>query len=162
MSGRPRYTVGVPLGERWRIYEQRRGKRPTELIIWANMIQRCYNPKNKGFKNYGGRGITVCARWRGPGGYANFLADMGKRPSCRHTIERRKNNLGYSKPNCKWATHHVQARNKRNNAFVTFRGKTQCITDWAKDVGLNVSTLYYRIARLGWPISRALTEAVNG
>ena len=145
-----------------RRYEQNRGPRSPEFGIWRDMIQRCHNPKNKAWKNYGGRGIAVCARWRGPGGFARFSADMGSRPSRRHTIERRKNNLGYSKSNCEWATYHAQARNKRSNALVTFRGKTQCITDWARDVGLNVSTLYYRIVRLDWPVSRALTEAVNG
>jgi hypothetical protein len=147
-----------------RRYEQNRGPRSPEFGVWRDMIQRCHNFRNRSWKRYGGRGIVVCTRWRGPGGFANFFADMGPRPSRRrrYTIERRNNNLGYTKSNCKWAVYHEQARNKCNNLFLTFRGRTMCLTDWANEVGLNISTLYYRVARLGWTISRALTEAVNG
>jgi hypothetical protein len=75
------------------------------------MRARCRNPKHKSWKNYGGRGIEVCARWDS---FQNFLDDMGPRPSPTHTLERRRNNRGYSKSNCRWATWAEQSHNRRN------------------------------------------------
>lgn len=73
------------------------------------MIQRCANPKNIAYPYYGGRGITVCARWQS---FPNFLEDMGERPPGT-TIDRRDNEKGYSKDNCRWATRQEQDGNKR-------------------------------------------------
>lgn len=75
------------------------------------ILQRCYNPKTKGWRNYGGRGITVCDRWRAS--FADFLADMGPRPSAAHSIGRIKNDLGYAPDNCRWETLAEQQENKR-------------------------------------------------
>jgi hypothetical protein len=77
------------------------------------MKQRCFNPRSKPFKNYGGRGITVCERWTGRDGFINFLNDMGKRPSLEYSIERINNNGNYEPSNCKWATQKEQLSNKR-------------------------------------------------
>lgn len=74
------------------------------------MKQRCGNRKNKSFKNYGGRGITVCDRWQK---FENFLKDMGSRPSNAHSLDRINNNLGYELSNCRWATWIEQANNRR-------------------------------------------------
>lgn len=83
-----------------------------EYTAWTNMITRCTNPKHNRWKHYGGRGISVCARWRGS--YEAFLADVGRKPSPSHSLDRYPNNDGnYEPTNVRWATDDQQARNKR-------------------------------------------------
>jgi hypothetical protein len=125
-----------------------------EYGIWAKMIQRCSNPKNPHYSNYGGRGIKVCAQWRI---FDNFITDMGDSPSDKHSIERIDNNKGYSPENCVWATADVQSRNKRNNQNLTFQGQTLCAADWARKFNLVEETLRKR-KRAGWCDECALTH----
>lgn len=122
---------------------------------WKNMVQRCYNPANSHFDSYGGRGIVMCDRWRES--FANFLEDMGEKPSPAHSIERRNNNEGYCKENCSWELIEVQANNKSNNRVFEFNGKRQTLAQWARDVGITRRTLALRIDRLGWSPQRAFT-----
>jgi hypothetical protein len=124
---------------------------PTHAI-WRGMLARCRNPNAKDFPRYGGRGISVCARWSL---YANFLADMGVRPAGL-SLERLRNDEGYSPENCEWATLKAQARNRRSNVLVTHAGVTATVAEWAEKTGLERKTLEYRI-RVGWPAERALT-----
>lgn len=123
---------------------RRHGGRTAEHRIWGMMLQRCTNPKNEAYKDYGDRGISVCDRWRQ---FENFFADMGPRPSPRHTIERANNNLGYSPLNCNWQTRKVQNRNYSRNRLITFDGLTMCVTDWAEHIGIPAPLLLARIGR---------------
>lgn len=119
------------------------------------MTGRC----RRGHKNYAARGIKVCDRWRES--FANFLADMGPRPSSRHSIERKDNNGHYEPDNCVWATSAEQLRNTRRTRKITFNGKTQCLRDWATEKGWPYTTLRNRFVR-GWSVERALTEPITG
>lgn len=86
------------------------GKRSPEFVCWDNMVRRCKNPNHDSYKDYGGRGITVCKRWLK---FKNFLADMGLRPAPHLTLERLENEKGYSLDNCVWANQSDQNRNRR-------------------------------------------------
>ena len=125
--------------------------------IWANLIQRCCNKKDKDYCNYGGRGISVCGRWLDS--FNNFLEDMGMPPR-GGSIDRLNNNGNYEPGNCRWTTRKEQARNRRTNKLITYKGKTRPIVEWSEEVGINRNTLLDRINR-GWSVERALTEPVN-
>jgi hypothetical protein len=130
-----------------------------EYIAWQSMKERCLNPLTRNYRNYGGRGITVCERW--VQSFQNFLEDMGQRPSPQHSLDRYPDNNGgsYEKANCRWATVAQQKRNTRRNRLLTFNGKTQCVTDWAAELRFPDSVLFKRIRR-GWSVERALTTPV--
>lgn len=111
--------------------------------IWNSMIQRCNNPKNKGYHNYGGRGIAVCDRWLE---FKSFLEDMGNRPEGL-TLDRIDNDRDYCKENCRWATYAQQNRNYRRNVFITINNETKCLKDWCQELNLNYSMVCSRIYR---------------
>ena len=122
---------------------------------WETMIQRCHNKNNPKYHLYGGRGILVCQQWRQ---FINFLDDMGEAPR-GHQIDRIDNDKGYCKSNCRWRTSKQQGRNRRDNRLITFQGKTQCLSEWADETGINRETISSRIRR-GISIEKSLTTAV--
>lgn len=130
------------------------GKATPEYSAWASMKSRCENPAARNFKDYGGRGIRVCAKWRNS--FEAFLADMGPRPSKQHSIDRIDNDGNYEPGNCRWATAKRQQRNKRSNHYVRFQGKRMTVIDAAELAGANVVLVRSRLKR-GWPIERALS-----
>lgn len=111
--------------------------------IWKTMHQRCTNANREEYKNYGGRGIVVCERWKS---FESFLEDMGHPPKGL-TLERQDNNGSYCKENCRWATRKDQLNNRRNNRTITAFGKTQSVTLWAQEKGIPVTTLRNRLFR---------------
>lgn len=125
---------------------------------WDMMKQRCTNPRDPAYHNYGGRGIEVCERWLH---FQNFLMDMGERPSLKHSIDRYPDANGpYAPGNCRWATRGQQNRNRRNNVLLTFNGETKCAADWADSIGMHRRTLLSRLLR-GYSTEEALTVRVG-
>jgi hypothetical protein len=132
--------------------------RTPEYDCWAHMIRRCYTPSTKHFENYGGRGITVCDRWRFS--FENFLADLGPRPSAAHSLDRENNDGNYEPGNCRWATAKEQGNNTRRNLYLTFQGQTLTATQWAERLGLGRGVINGRIAR-GWSAEKTLTTPLD-
>ncbi len=131
------------------------GSRTREYKIWAGMKKRCCNPAEPRYADYGARGIAVCERWMND--FPAFIEDMGPAPSTRHSLDRYPDRNGpYSKENCRWATAKQQARNMRNNIFLTYQGVTKLLVEWAEEYGLIYLTLFKRIKR-GWPMHEALS-----
>lgn len=128
-----------------------------EYGVWAEMIKRCTNPNYKRYKDYGGRGISVCDRWRK---FENFYADMGDRPKGT-SIDRIDNDGNYNPNNCRWATNKEQCRNQRSNVMLTFQGRTLCLSDWAVVVGIGRTTIRNRLSTLNWSVEKALTTPVR-
>jgi hypothetical protein len=124
-----------------------------EYRVWAGMISRCHSVSNDSYHRYGGKGIKVCRRWRNS--FVNFLEDMGKRPSLAYSIDRINNAKGYSRQNCRWATSGEQARNRRSSRMLTYKGRMQCATDWAKEYGIDREAFYARLDR-GWSLEDSL------
>lgn len=128
-------------------------KRTQVYRAWVGMFTRCCNTKYEKYPQWGGRGITICKKWNK---FENFLADMGHPPTKYHSLDRKDNDKRYCKTNCRWATPKQQARNKRNNRFITLNCKTQCLAAWAEEYDLKGSTIADRL-RHGWSIRKAIT-----
>ena len=127
--------------------------------VWLSMLSRCHCSGHSGYADYGGRGVTVCDRWRGAraggestgtvDGFHVFLADMGPRPSQKHSIGRLDNDLGYDPGNCAWQTQKEQMNNTRANTYILHNGEQLTITQWADRIGMNAARFRGAVARLG-------------
>lgn len=134
--------------------------RRAEYQTWSGMKQRCRNPKDAAYINYGGRGISVCDRWLES--FENFFEDMGPKPTPQYSLDRIDNDGNYCPANCKWATPKEQAANRRLSYspqyLITYNGQTKNLNDWAISAGLkHGKCLVYRLRR-GWPLDKALTQ----
>ncbi len=134
------------------------GKHPL-YKTWDGIKQRCLNKADHNYPGYGGRGIIICSQWVAD--FTVFVEDMGPRPSLSHSVERINNDGPYSPDNCKWATRLEQCNNRRDNLHITHNGRTQTLSQWAREYGVQGQTIIYRI-RNGWPIEEALTTKTAG
>jgi hypothetical protein len=129
-------------------------KQTRTYTTWAGMKNRCLNIKYHGYKDYGGRGITICEQWEI---FENFLLDMGCRPKGM-TLDRIDNTAGYSKDNCRWASLADQMNNTRGNYFVEYQGEQITLANLSRKTGVDYKLLQTRISMLGWPIDDAINR----
>jgi len=119
-----------------------------EYTVWSQMLARCTNPNTREWKYWGGRGITVCDRWRHS--FVHFFADMGRKPSAQHSLDRVNNDLGYSAENCRWATPKEQVKNRRVSysqklteaAVLDMRASGASAAVMAEKYGVSIWTVY--------------------
>lgn len=123
--------------------------------IYSGMKTRCYNTKDKAYKNYGGRGIKVCARWLGAEGFAHFLKDMGDRPKGKtrsgkrpkYSLDRIDHDGDYCPENCRWATWEEQENNRRYNILLKRGEKELSLSQWSRELEIPLSTIARRKAK---------------
>jgi len=130
-----------------------------EWNSWYQMLSRCTHSGNGAYPCYGGAGITLCSKWQGEKGFENFFQDVGEAPTPKHSLDRIDNSKGYEPDNVRWATAKQQARNRRGNRNLTAFGKTQCLSAWAEETGIQATTIVARIA-VGWDIKKVLSTPV--
>lgn len=134
---------------------KKHGKSKTKLYDrWCGMVARCHRETHSRYKDWGGKGITVCDRWRHS--FENFYADMGDPPKGM-TLERKDQKGGYSPENVIWASLKQQALNRSDNRRLTFDGKTLCVREWADLTGINYETIRGRLDINGWSVEKTLT-----
>ena len=137
------------------------GKTNTRLYqIWRGIKKRCYVPTHKYYKHYGGRGIIVCDEWKN--NFMNFY-DWAVRNNYNEklTIDRIDVNGNYEPNNCRWITQSEQLKNKTNNVYISYKGRTQTMSDWAKEFGLKQNVFRQRYI-LGWSMEKIQkTEVKN-
>lgn len=127
--------------------------------IWRNMWHRCTNPSDPGYRNYGGRGISVCKEWKDPKVFADWAYKNGY--SDNLTIDRIDVNGNYEPSNCRWATYATQANNKTNSVFIEYNGESHTFAEWEKITGISSKTIWARIRHYGWGVEEALSAPVG-
>ena len=145
---------------RKRIYHGGKGTKLYE--VWCSMKQRCFNPNNKRYKTYGGRGITVCEEWRND--FKTFYDYVSKLPHFGEegrSIDRINNNGNYEPGNVRWATRKTQANNQQNTIRIEYKGITRTLNEWGEILGVNPYTLYGRIFRNGMSVERAFRKPIQ-
>lgn len=130
----------------------------SEYRVWAGMKARCINPNTISYKNYGGKGISVCQRWLDS--FTNFFDDMGPRPSAKHQIDRIDGTGNYEPGNCRWVTPKEQQRNRNTNHRLTCHGETLTVSEWAERLNVDPKRLYCRLAR-GWSDEEIITRPLR-
>lgn len=126
---------------------------------WARIKRRCYNKNMKCYKDYGGRGITVCKEWlNDPASFIEWSKSHGYHEGL--SLDRIDNNGGYSPDNCRWTTKKVQANNTRRNHYITFNKETHTLSEWSEKMNINYSVLKYRI-KSGWSVEKAFNTPIE-
>ena len=129
------------------------------------MKDRCYNPNNKQYKDYGGRGINICAEWQTPhshkGGRAFKKWALENGYAENLTIDRIDCNKGYSPENCRWVSKKMQSNNKRNNRIISYKGKTQTLAQWCEELELDYDVIEHRLIRNNWVAEKAFETEKN-
>lgn len=129
-------------------------------IVWSHLRQRCNNPNDPSYIDYGGRGITVCFEWNNS--FEIFYAwSMSNGWSKDLQIDRKDNNEGYYPSNCHFVTRSVNCRNRRNNVFVEYKGVSKILSQWAEESNIEIRTLWARIFTYKWDVGKALTTLVK-
>lgn len=123
--------------------------------IWVGMVQRCERKRAISYPRYGGRGISVCTRWRES--FEAFRDDVGPRPSPEHTIDRIDGDGNYEPGNVRWSDWKQQNRHTSGTHVLEHGGERLCISEWAEKTGIPAPVIGYRI-RSGWSVERALTQ----
>lgn len=131
----------------------------SEYNIWHSMKKRCYDPNNQSYKNYGGRGITVCNEWIND--FKQFFKDMGPRSSPQHSINRKNNNDNYKPDNCEWSTLEEQNNNKRTTKKITYKNQTKSLKNWCDELSLPYNTVFARLNRYKWSIQKAFENQIK-
>lgn len=151
-------SCGCLLIERAIEYQTTHGQSKTPLYRrWRSMRGRCENPNDSEYRNYGGRGITVCSRWML---FEAFSEDMSPSFLPSLEIDRIDTNGNYEPDNCQWVTRRENQRNKRNNHVIEFQGHKLTLVEWEELTGIKANTILTRIRR-GWPLDRVLMELAN-
>ncbi len=152
-------SCGCVVKEKLQQRNTRHGKCGTRLYrIYRGMVQRCNDPKQKCFAQYGGKGIAICDEWREYSAFEKWAFANGYAPNL--TIDRIDNNGDYCPQNCRWVDSFMQAHNKSNNRMITYNGKTQTISEWARELGVAAGTIRYRLKK-GQPITKFYKNEKN-
>ena len=154
-------SCGCKRKETLRQLRTKHGESNTRLYnVWSDMKKRCYNTKNVDYKNYGGRGITVCDEWMDFQNFydwaiANGYDETAPRGQC--TIDRINVDGNYEPENCRWVDRYIQMNNKRNNRILTYNGESHTLAEWCEIVNIPYNCLKSRLNKLHWSVEKTLT-----
>lgn len=128
--------------------------------VWGRIIGRCTNEKSNDYKYYGGRGIKICNEWKN--NFQSFY-DWARNNGYKEglTIDRIDVNGDYEPSNCRWVSRKIQSLNKRDNHFITYKGKTQTLTEWGQELNIKPSIISERINKLSWTIEDSLLKPIR-
>lgn len=127
-------------------------------MIWFDMKRRCYQPQNKRYARYGGRGIKVCDEWLNFQSFFDWSLTHGYQDAL--TIDRFDGDGDYCPGNCRWVDLTTQANNRTNNHYITYKGETKTMMEWSKELNINYSTLRGRI-NAGWDAEKAFNRPLG-
>lgn len=133
--------------------------KPNTYSHWVNMKTRCFNSRNPKYKDYGGRGITICKEWLEFKNFHEWALSHGYKEGL--TLDRIDVNGNYEPSNCRWITAAEQAKNKRTCRLITYNGITDTIKGWTERLGFKKNTLRVRLVNLKWDVEKAFTTPIN-